>query len=120
MSIVPRNVKYKGKIIKFSKTEIEIMNELGITKTTVISRIEKGWPKFFIVNQPKLMSREDFECVLKMKRIAERNRKKRLEKKRELILKEQKTKAHLFKYPQKIKPSKYYYNLLEFATKIFN
>ena len=44
---------YNNMKIKFTDDELAKMNELNITEATIISRLKKGWPKFYIVHQPK-------------------------------------------------------------------
>ncbi|MCE4992082.1 hypothetical protein BUZ37_09510 [Staphylococcus haemolyticus] len=119
MSNIRKVMQCAGKRLEFTDDEITRMQELNITRATITARVKNGWPRYYIINQPKEMSREEYDKLLEIKKLAEKNRKKREIKKQQLLLKEMKAKEHLQKYPQKVKASKYYYNLLNYALKAF-
>ena len=53
MTEIRKILTYNNMKIKFTDDELAKMNELNITEATIISRLKKGWPKFYIVHQPK-------------------------------------------------------------------
>lgn len=95
------------------------MKNNGITDTAIRSRMKDGWSKHRIIHQTKDMTREEYDVwVAHKKKTQEKERQKRLIKQyREK--REAKKREHLTKYPQAVKPSDYYHNLLNFALKPF-
>lgn len=58
----------EGLEFNFTDEEINKMQQLGITRSIIATRVKDGWSRFYIVNQPKRMTREDFEDILAIKK----------------------------------------------------
>lgn len=115
----PYKLKIGDHELKFNNDEVKKMKQLGITRSLIVNRFKNGWPRFYIVNQTKRMSRKDFDKMLAIRKQNQLSNQRRSSYKKELREKRQQEKLHLKKYPQKVKPSKYYYELLNYATKAF-
>ncbi|CDR26461.1 hypothetical protein [Staphylococcus schweitzeri] len=63
---------YKAKIgeheLIFNNDEVKKMKQLGITRSIIVNRFKNGWSRFYIVNQPKRMSRKDFDKMLTIRK----------------------------------------------------
>ncbi|MCO0860520.1 SA1788 family PVL leukocidin-associated protein [Staphylococcus pasteuri] len=115
----PYKVKIGDHKLIFNSDEVKKMKQLGITRSLIVNRFKNGWPRFYIVNQPKRMSRKDFDKMIAIRKQNLLSKQRRSVYKKELQEKRQQEKLHLKKYPQKVKASKYYFDLLNFATKAF-